>query len=404
MRYILLRLKRFCGFLAGFVFFISGIFKLLDPVGAGLVVKEYFSFLHIPFLGFMSKHLASFLALAETIVGAGLITGIWRRLTAYVAGIMQVFFTLISILLVIFNPEMDCGCFGEVIHLTHMETLIKNIILLLLLSCYIFPVKAIGKPKKKKYISFGLVMTCVLIFGGYSWMSVPLMEFTDYKPGSILKECNDFPTSQEDLYEVKLTYEKHGIRKIFTLEELPDSTWTYISTETTLKKEYGGSVIDLSFYDSNGDYRDHLAVDGKVMVVSVYNPGKIGRHWEDIAEFIKDSRESGFRPILLTASTDDTMDAVYNGLSADIRRTLQRCTFFADDKTLVTLNRSNGGVTFFSEGYLIRKWAARNRPDAEELKEIMHGDDTEMIIGDSTRENLTFQSFLLLVLAIMLLF
>ena len=32
-----MRLRRFCAFLTGFVFFISGIFKLLDPVGAGLV-------------------------------------------------------------------------------------------------------------------------------------------------------------------------------------------------------------------------------------------------------------------------------------------------------------------------------------------------------------------------------
>ena len=35
MNYLLLRLKRFCGFVTGFVFFIGGILKLMDPVGAG---------------------------------------------------------------------------------------------------------------------------------------------------------------------------------------------------------------------------------------------------------------------------------------------------------------------------------------------------------------------------------
>ena len=55
MAYVFKKLKRFCGFIAGFVFFISGIVKLLDPVGAGLVMDEYFSFLHLGFLGCISK-------------------------------------------------------------------------------------------------------------------------------------------------------------------------------------------------------------------------------------------------------------------------------------------------------------------------------------------------------------
>ena len=59
MRYLLLRMKRFCGFATGFVFFISGILKLMDPVGAGLVMKEYLDFLHIGFLSGIAKHLAN---------------------------------------------------------------------------------------------------------------------------------------------------------------------------------------------------------------------------------------------------------------------------------------------------------------------------------------------------------
>ena len=50
MKYILQRTKRFCGFVTGFVFFLSGIIKLLDPVGAGLVMDGYFDFLHLGFM------------------------------------------------------------------------------------------------------------------------------------------------------------------------------------------------------------------------------------------------------------------------------------------------------------------------------------------------------------------
>ena len=38
----LFRLRRLCAFLIGVVFLLAGIFKLLDPVGAGLVMEGYF--------------------------------------------------------------------------------------------------------------------------------------------------------------------------------------------------------------------------------------------------------------------------------------------------------------------------------------------------------------------------
>ena len=136
MRYLLLRMKRFCGFITGFVFFISGILKLMDPVGTGLIIKEYLGFMHLGFMDPIAKFLGAGLALTESVLGTGLITGVWRHIIAPVTICLQGFFTLITLILVIFNPEMDCGCFGEAIHLTHLETFIKNIILSILLIIY----------------------------------------------------------------------------------------------------------------------------------------------------------------------------------------------------------------------------------------------------------------------------
>ena len=47
--------KRICAFIIGLVLFIAGLLKLMDPVGAGLVVEEYFKFLHLGFLIPVSK-------------------------------------------------------------------------------------------------------------------------------------------------------------------------------------------------------------------------------------------------------------------------------------------------------------------------------------------------------------
>ena len=147
MRYLFLRMKRFCGFITGFVFFLSGIIKLMDPVGAGLVMDEYFDFLHIGFLSFSAKAAGVFFAFAETLIGTALIPGVWRKPTALCAICLQTFFTLLTLLLVIFNPEMDCGCFGEAIHLTHMQTFLKNVLILALLLADYLPGRHLGEAR-----------------------------------------------------------------------------------------------------------------------------------------------------------------------------------------------------------------------------------------------------------------
>ncbi len=393
MRYLLLRLKRFCGFITGFVFFLSGIVKLMDPVGAGLVMKEYLDFLHIGFLDFASKPLGVLFALAETIVGTGLITGVWRKIIAPVAIALQGFFTILTLLLVIFNPEMDCGCFGEAIHLTHGQTFVKNLVLMALLLIYYIPSRHLGETRKKKYVSFGIVTLSAVAFTIYSWLYIPLIDFTDFKPAAALQAGNAFQTPEEDMYEAYFMYEKDGKQEKFTLGHLPDSTWTFVTSETVLKKEYEDALVNLSFYDNDGEYQDTLAAGGKVMVISVYAPKKINeREWKGIGDFIADAQDTGFRPLILIAGAEEDMPEQYSGM-----------TYQSDYKTLITLNRSNGGATYFSNGYLIRKWAERALPDKEILTETAAGDDTETLIGEDANRSLTFQGFLLYVFAVMLL-
>ena len=390
MGYISLRLKRFCGFITGFVFFLSGMVKLMDPVGAGLVMDEYFSFLHISFLSFSAKAFGVFFALTETVIGAALITGVWRKVTAVCAIVLQAFFTLLTLLLVIFNPEMDCGCFGEAIHLTHLQTFIKNIILLVLLLAYYIPHAQLGETLKKKYVSFGLVTVSVIAFTIYSLIYIPLIDFTAYRPGAELEAGAQ--VNADDMYESIFTYEKDGIQETFTLGHLPDSTWTFVSVDTRLKKGYEESLTGLSFYaPQTGEYQDKLAIEGKVMVISVYNPDMKKDKWTQIEAFATRASKAGFRVLLLCASQE--------GIPAS----LQEQAYISDYKTLISLNRSNGGITYFYNGQLIRKWASINTPDASQLQAIAETGPTEISIEQDNKGSLVFQGFLLYVFAVMLL-
>lgn len=391
-KYLLLKTRRFSGFICGFVFFLSGILKLMDPVGAGLVMDSYLDFLHIGFLGFASKPLAFLFALAETIVGTAMITGVWRRITAIIALSLQGFFTLLTILLAIFNPVMDCGCFGEFIHLTHVETLVKNLVICALLSYAYFPMRNLGRPLKRKYVSFGVVCTSVLVFSIFSLSRLPIIDFTDYEPGAQILSAD--ANVADEAFDAMFIYEKDGVQKEFTLENLPDSTWTFVSTQTIQNKDLKSSGATLSFYDNDKEYHDSLAVQGNVMVISIYDPQMRQKKWDAAVRMAENARESGFNPMILVAGTPEQIEGK---VTDDIP------VYFSDYKTLITLNRSNAGATWLSHGYIIKKWGHRAYPDQDDLLTYIKGNSTEAILESNTKGSLLFQGFLLYVFAVMLL-
>ncbi len=389
MRYLLLRLKRFSGFITGIVFFISGVLKLMDPVGAGLVMDEYYSFLHLGFLSFSSKVMGTAFALAETVLGIGLVTGVWRRIIGMAAIILQGFFTLLTMLLVIFNPEMDCGCFGEAVHLTHMQTFVKNLILMAMLLVYYIPRQHLGETRRKKYVSYAVVCTSIAAFTIYSWIHIPLIDYTAYKPGT---DIVDAVMDADEMYESVFTYEKDGVLEDFTLGHLPDSTWTFVDVDTRLKEGYDDIQVSLSLYDpATGEYADSLATEGPAMLISAYDPDLSARSWRKIEKFMATAEKAGYRTILLTTSADQ------------IPESLADRTYISDYKTLISLNRSNGGATFFHDGELIRKWARAGYPDQAELNDIISSDTTEVSIAHNSKGSLAMQGFLLYVFAVLLL-
>ena len=195
----------------------------------------------------------------------------------------------------------------------------------------------------------------------------------------------------EKCKESVFTYEKDGSQKTFSIDNLPDSSWTFISTETRIKTD-AKSLVELSFYSlETGEYMDTLATEGKVMIVSAYDTGMSGKRWAKIEEFMKRSEDAGFITLLLCARKD--------GIPAS----LTDHAYISDYKTLISMNRSNGGVTYFHDGTLIRKWARFCAPDSAELKDTFVTDTTEISIDRDSKGSLGFQGFLLYVFAVMLL-
>ena len=385
--------RRFCAFVLGAVFLISGILKFMDPVGSEFIMKSYFSFLHIGFMDFSAKFFGVAFALTEAVLGAALMSGVWRKVVGIAVVALTTFFTLLTLVLLIFNPVMDCGCFGEAIHLTHLQTFVKNVILCALCCGAFIPMRELDRPVKVKYVSFALTACSLVALLIYSLVALPLKDYTAFHPGAMLQAAAD--EQYKDFSEPEFIYEKDGVTQAFSLDALPDSSWNFVDSRIRQDDFAAGTVLTLT--DDAGEYCDSLAIKGNVLVVSAYRKLSAGRI-EGIESLVADARAVGLTPIVLVPS-DDVLAAASEKHAA----LEDGLVYYSDYKTLATLNRSNGGATWISDGQIVRKWSYTLRPSSEKLSAALAEDPTALALETQSKGSLALQSFLLYVFAVLLL-
>lgn len=385
--------RRFCAFVLGAVFLISGILKLMDPVGSEFIMKSYFSFMHIGFMDFSANFFGVAFALTEAVLGAALMSGVWRKVVGIAVVALTTFFTLLTLVLLIFNPVMDCGCFGEAIHLTHLQTFVKNVILCALCCGAFIPMRELDRPVKVKYVSFALTACSLVALLIYSLVALPLKDYTAFHPGAMLQAAAD--EQYKDFSEPEFIYEKDGVTQAFSLDALPDSSWNFVDSRIRQDDFAAGTVLTLT--DDAGEYCDSLATKGNVLVVSVYRKLSAGRI-EGIESLVADARAVGLTPIVLVPS-DDVLAAASEKHAA----LEDGLVYYSDYKTLASLNRSNGGATWISDGQIVRKWSYTLRPSSEKLSAALAEDPTALALETQSKGSLALQSFLLYIFAVLLL-
>lgn len=355
-----------CRILFSLVFVCAGILKIIDPVGTGLIVKEYLSIIHVTAADFPAICLGIGLATLEFTTGICILIGLKMRLFAGIGMVLTLIFTAVTLYLAIYNPISDCGCFGQAIHLTNWQTFRKNLILLVLVT-----VIFIGRKKATNIASDSLQWIFVGLYAAFavtvaviSYIRLPQIDFTQYTVGADLSEHTD---SEVPEYETVFTYEKNGQKQEFSLEDLPDSTWTFVdSRTTTISGSETGPAPEIELPRK----------EGGLFVISVYDPSSVSpRLKRRIDEFIAKAEKEGSEVYVF--STEE----------------------HSDRKTLITLNRSNGGITYFYDSVVIEKWGS-TALDEIDPGEISRKDPDVMVLQRRIHEQLFISILVLSVFAL----
>lgn len=225
--------------LVGSIFILSGTAKLIDLWGFIYKIEQYLLTWgiieprSIVFIGALS--ISSF----EFIMGALLLVGSLKRTSAWsllaLMGVMLPF----SLYVAVSNPVDDCGCFGDFIKLSNSNTFFKNIIITLSLVYLSFNNHKIKGLYNRYiqwvqifiYISYAITISLI----GYN--TQPLIDFREYKTGTSIYSSLDYN------YEISFIYEKNGIKEHFDINNLPDSTWTFIERIENSKTNTNRSLV-----------------------------------------------------------------------------------------------------------------------------------------------------------------
>jgi triosephosphate isomerase len=356
-----------CRLILSVTFIISGFVKAIDPLGTQYKIDDYLEAMHLTaFLpDYVTLSMSVLLAACEYTIGIMLLFAAHRRVISKMVLLIMVIMTPITLWLATFNPVSDCGCFGDAVVLTNWETFFKNVVLL------VAAIIVWRRPdymhrfvsQSNQWIVLNYTIIFVLFLSGYCLYNLPLFDFRPYHVGADIKMGMEIPKgAKKSVFETTFVLEKNGVRKEFSLDNYPDSTWTFIDSKAVEKeKGYVPPIHDFSIQRvSDGEDITRQILDDKGYTFLLISP-----HLEqaddsniDLINQIYDySKYNGYGFFCLTASAQKAINRWNDITGAEY----SYCN--TDETTLKTIVRSNPGLILLKNGVVIRKWSHNDLPD-----------------------------------------
>lgn len=389
-----------CRLLLGAVFLFSGFVKAVDPVGTSYKLGEYFVAFGLEAFttGRLPLLLAVMQAVFEFLLGAYLLWGMRRRLTAIVTFIVMAGFVIFTFYIALARPVADCGCFGDAVHLTNWQTFAKNVVLLICAAVVLrwARMQSPRVPRALKWVAALYSLLFVLGVALYSAQNLPVIDFRPYRVGATLRP--------EPAATAEPTYilEKNGERHRFTAANYPDSTWTFVGIEpaqTSTSDDLNEALNFVAFDADGNDVTESLLANPNYAFWLI--TGRLENTDDSAIDRINEvqdyARRYGYRFCVLTCSSEPYVSewAAQEGLN---------CPFYqVDADVLRTMVRSNPALMLVKNGIVYAKWSDSRFPGEHKLRGPLR-------LATPTPENTAFalmkwlMFYLLPIVAILLLY
>lgn len=354
------------------VFILSGGMKAIDPVGVSIKIEEYllsFGLSGIAEHTTLVSGLAYGLCAVEFLLGAFLLTGIYRRLSSRLIFLMMLVMTLLTGYVAFTNSVVDCGCFGDAITLSNRETFIKNLILLPLSWLVMRYARRLHHlyTRRERWIPTVFATLGIILFIHGNIKHLPVVDFRPYPRG--LNLAHEMRQA-DSLYQARLLegtryiYELDGVRQSFSMDSLPEAPWQFVDVVQSEDLAEHKSPYTFDLLDADGaNLTEEVLTDttGSLLLLSPNllraDQGAI----DQINELYVQSRDKGYK---------------FYGVSPAGTEAKEHWTYLTgtsypflvmDATTIKTIGRSNPTLLLLKDGRIVDKVAVADFPEVEDI-------------------------------------
>lgn len=328
----------------GAVFILSGFVKGIDTWGVEYKIHDYllaFDWMWaMPYVSIFSI----LLPFVEFLLGVWLFVGSFRRFTVVALSGVMLFMLPLTGYIAVANPVEDCGCFGDAFVMSNWASFFKNVLIsagLVFLYTRNSKVRSLYGPAVQwmTVLLPGIYLLLVILLGFYQ----PLLDFRPYKVGTRMS-AGDSAGS-----DFLFIYEKGGERKAFAINELPDSTWTFVEREQVEAKV--DNVNKIAFFDDDEEVSESVNFDsGDVILLLVDNIRDVNVPYSfRLNELYNDLSESGYYMICLTGSPYEEIGEWRELSMADYP------VYTMDSSQLRSIARGNPAFVWMHDGVILYK-------------------------------------------------
>ena len=340
-----------CRWTLGGVFSFSGIVKCVDPVGTAVFVEKYLATFSLDVLLPLALPLAVVLSVAEFTLGGLLLDGKPHRITAIATLAIMSLFTIVTLLNATILPIGDCGCFGDAVRLTPVQTLLKNIVLLPLSALMI-----VGA-RRGRFDYLQTVIGVIISLGVclYALRYQPIIDFMPYDRDTNLREEVakqraelESSTTNVLVFRDKTTSEQVEFAAS-NIECWSDPNLEYIDSRSVVVSEESYPLAELMVTNLAGDdiTLELLNRPGRVAWITIYDTKALERNFEAVKRLLGSGKYDGY----VVATSLDTQTLT--------ERLGIEC-YMVDAMTLRTINRSKVGVMVVDNGVVTDKCNIRD--------------------------------------------
>ncbi|MDD7659935.1 MAG: DoxX family protein [Bacteroidales bacterium] len=358
----------------GLTFILSGFVKAIDPLGTQYKIQDYLAAIppSLSLPDMLTLLMSVSLSMVEFTLGAFMLTAISRRVTARLTLLFMMVMTAVTVWIYIADPVKDCGCFGDALTLTNLETLLKNIVLLALAALVAWRPTHIGRlmSRSNQMLLGQMLMVTPVALSFWCLYDLPLIDFRPYHIGADIKAGMEIPEGAEQpVFDTTFIMEKDGERREFTLDNYPDSTWTFVDSKTvTVKEGYVPPIHDFSITAADGEDITDMVLGREGYTFLLISPDldkADDQNFGDIDQIYEFCQDNSIPFYCLTASTEKSQQHWQNITGAEYPFCM------TDATTLKTMIRSNPGLMLLEKGVVRGKWSHNRLPETTELETML---------------------------------